>query len=75
MIGTVVESASDFFTGRLKNKERKGTIAAELLSDRTLADYRKRKVREIEEKNQPGGNEKWKIKGRQSLKRAKQRRH
>ncbi|KAF3946546.1 hypothetical protein CMV_027200 [Castanea mollissima] len=56
-------------------KERKGTIATELLSDCTLADYRKRKVREIEEKNQPGGNEKWKIKGQQSQKRAKQRRH
>ncbi|XP_050280413.1 uncharacterized protein LOC126721426 [Quercus robur] len=35
----------------------------------------KRKVREIEEKNQLGGNEKWKIKGQQSQKRAKQRRH
>ena len=37
--------------------------------------YRKRKVREIEEWNRPAGNEKWKIKGRQTFKRAKQRRH
>jgi hypothetical protein len=37
--------------------------------------YRKRKVREIEEKNRPGGNDKWKIKGKQSWKRAKERRH
>lgn len=37
--------------------------------------YRKRKVREIEEKNRPGGNDKWKIKGKQSRKRAKERRH
>lgn len=37
--------------------------------------FRKRKVREIEEKNQPAGNEKWKNKGKQTMKRAKQRRH
>lgn len=39
-VGTVVESASDFFTGRLTKKERKATIADELLSDHTLAKYR-----------------------------------
>ncbi|KAB1213747.1 rRNA-processing protein fcf2 [Morella rubra] len=103
-VGTVMESASDFFTGRLTKKERKATIADELLSDRTLAQYsqnilpneavisvcgmsyfflfahvenfcRKRKVREIEEKNRPAGNEKWKRKSRQSRKHTKQRRH
>ncbi|KVH88568.1 hypothetical protein Ccrd_026483, partial [Cynara cardunculus var. scolymus] len=37
--------------------------------------YFQRKVREIEEKNQPGGVDKWKIKGKSSWKRAKQRRH
>ncbi|KAF5943165.1 hypothetical protein HYC85_020807 [Camellia sinensis] len=74
-VGTVIESASDFFTGRLTKKERKATLADELLSDHTLGEYRKRKVREIEEQNRPGGVEKWKIKGRQSWKRAKQRRH
>ncbi|KAK4593992.1 hypothetical protein RGQ29_017888 [Quercus rubra] len=41
-IGTV-ESASDFFTGRLKKEERKGTIASEVLSDLSLADYSKKK--------------------------------
>ncbi|KAH7529427.1 hypothetical protein FEM48_Zijuj05G0182900 [Ziziphus jujuba var. spinosa] len=59
----------------LTKKERKATLADELLSDRTLGEYRKRKVGEIEEKNRPGGNEKWKIKGKHSQKRAKQRRH
>lgn len=39
-VGTVVESASDFFTGRLTKKQRKATIADELLSDHTLAKYR-----------------------------------
>ncbi|KAF3947606.1 hypothetical protein CMV_026284 [Castanea mollissima] len=42
-IGMVIESASDFFTGRLTRKEREGTIAAELLSDCTLADYSEKK--------------------------------
>ncbi|KAF8402262.1 hypothetical protein HHK36_013214 [Tetracentron sinense] len=75
IVGTVVESASDFFSGRLTKKERKASLADELLCDNSLGEYRKRKVREIEEQNRPVGVGKWKIKGRQSWKRAKQRRH
>ncbi|KAI6685170.1 hypothetical protein NL676_031083 [Syzygium grande] len=74
-VGTVIESANEFYSGRLTKKERKATLADELLSDHKLRDYRKRKVWEIEEENRPAGNEKWKIKGRQSMRRAKQRRH
>ncbi|KAK4795920.1 hypothetical protein SAY86_028246 [Trapa natans] len=71
-VGTVIESAAEFYN-RLK-KERKTTIADELLSDFTGKNYWKRKVREIEEQNRPAGNDKWKIKDKMS-KRAKQRRH
>ena len=39
-VGTVIESASDFFSGRLTKKERKATLADELLSDHTLGEYR-----------------------------------
>ncbi|KAH9684148.1 hypothetical protein WN944_025229 [Citrus x changshan-huyou] len=74
-VGTVVESSTDFFSSRLTKKERKATLADELLSDPTLGQYRKRKVREIESQNRPAGNDKWKMRGRQSQKRAKQRRH
>ncbi|KAL8209322.1 hypothetical protein R6Q57_006054 [Mikania cordata] len=74
-VGTVVEPVSEYFTSRLTKKERKPTLADELLSDQSLKDYRKRKVREIEAKNRPGGFDKWKIKGKASRKRAKQRRH
>lgn len=75
-VGTVVEPVSEYFTSRLTKKERKPTLADELLSDQSLKVYRKRKVREIEAKNQPGGGvNKWKIKGKSSWKRAKQRRH
>lgn len=37
---TVIESASDFFSGRLTKKERKATLADELLSDHSLEKYR-----------------------------------
>ncbi|XP_050279323.1 uncharacterized protein LOC126720639 isoform X3 [Quercus robur] len=40
---TVIESASDFFTGRLTKKERKGTNASEVLFDLSLADYSNKK--------------------------------
>ncbi|XP_017698154.1 rRNA-processing protein fcf2-like [Phoenix dactylifera] len=73
-VGTIIEPASEFFSGRLKKKERKATLADELLSDHAFKAYRKRKVQEIEEKRQPGGVDKWKNKGRQTWKRAKQRR-
>ncbi|CAL0315012.1 unnamed protein product [Lupinus luteus] len=73
-MGTVVDSPLDYYSGRLTKKERKATLAEELLSDQNLTAYRKRKVREIEEKNQPGGNEKWKIKGKNTRKRAKEKR-
>ncbi|KAK7406148.1 hypothetical protein VNO78_07768 [Psophocarpus tetragonolobus] len=81
-----MDSPLDFFSGRLTKKERKATLAEDLLSDQNLAAYRllihcsltnfprKRKVREIEEQNRPAGNEKWKIKGSNSRKWAKERR-
>ncbi|KAK6254282.1 Fcf2 pre-rRNA processing [Theobroma cacao] len=71
----MVESVTDYYSGRMTKKERKTTLADELLSDPAVKQYRKRKIREIEERNRPAGNEKWKIKGRQTFKRAKQRRH
>lgn len=39
-MGTVVESSTDFFSSRLTKKERKATLADELLSDPTLGQYR-----------------------------------
>ncbi|KAH0448150.1 hypothetical protein IEQ34_021950 [Dendrobium chrysotoxum] len=73
-VGTVVEPASEFFSGRLTKKERKSTLADELLSDRTFQTYRKRKVKEVNESRRPGGVSKWKIKGKATWKRANERR-
>lgn len=36
----MIESASEFFSGRLTKRERKETLADELLSDGTLHEYR-----------------------------------
>ncbi|KAH9311365.1 hypothetical protein KI387_026400, partial [Taxus chinensis] len=47
-VGTVIEPASEFYSGRLTKKERKLTIADELLSNSELGQYRKRKYTEIE---------------------------
>ncbi|CAO2165836.1 unnamed protein product [Urochloa humidicola] len=73
-VGTVVEPASEFYSGRLTKRERKTTLVDELLSDQSLKSYRLRKVREIQESRTPGGNQKWKNKGKQTFKRAKDRR-
>lgn len=73
-VGTVVEPASEFYSGRMTRRERKTTLVDELLSDQYLKSYRMRKVREIQESRMPGGNQKWKNKGKQTLKRAKDRR-
>ncbi|XP_022849373.1 deoxynucleotidyltransferase terminal-interacting protein 2-like [Olea europaea var. sylvestris] len=54
-VGTVIESAEEFYSGRLTKKERKATLADELLSDRNLGAYRKRKVRQIEEVTDQAG--------------------
>lgn len=54
-VGTVIEPAAEFYSGRLTKKERKPTIADELLSDSAFQQYRKRKHLEIERVNNPVG--------------------
>ncbi|KAK8961798.1 hypothetical protein KSP40_PGU005421 [Platanthera guangdongensis] len=73
VVGTVIDPAHDYFS-RLTKKERKPTLADEVLADTKLRDYRLRKVRQVNESRQPGGVDKWKIKGRATWKRAKERR-
>jgi hypothetical protein len=47
-VGTVIEGPSEYFSSRLSRKERKQTIVEEILGDRTLIDYSKRKYSEIQ---------------------------
>ncbi|XP_010558463.1 PREDICTED: rRNA-processing protein fcf2 [Tarenaya hassleriana] len=65
-VGTVIEPSVEFYSTRLTKKERKSSITEELLSDPTVSQYRKRKVREIEETKRPVHSKKWKGKGKQS---------
>jgi len=45
--GEIVETAKDFYSGRLNRKERKRTMAEELLADSELLQYAKKKSTEI----------------------------
>lgn len=47
-VGTVIEGPSEYFSSRLSRKERKQTIVEEILGDKTLKDYSKRKYSEIQ---------------------------
>ncbi|KAL1208901.1 hypothetical protein V5N11_030379 [Cardamine amara subsp. amara] len=72
-VGTVIEPAQEYY-GRLTKKNRKATFAEDLVSDPKIAQYRKRKIKEIEEKNRAVTNKRWNKKGNQS-KNKKQRRN
>ena len=50
-----MESPTEFFSARIKRKDRKGTIVQELLADQKSRDYFKRKYNEIQEKSVSGG--------------------
>ncbi|OQV23548.1 putative Deoxynucleotidyltransferase terminal-interacting protein 2 [Hypsibius exemplaris] len=46
-IGTVVETAADFYSSRIPKRQRKKTIVEELLVDAEFKRYRKRKANEL----------------------------
>jgi len=46
-MGKVVESAEDFYTGRIPRKQRKQTLVDELLADAEFRKYNKRKYLEV----------------------------
>jgi hypothetical protein len=57
-MGRVIESPHEFFSARIKKKDRKETIVQELLSDQKSREYFKRRYSEIQEKATSGGK-KW----------------
>ncbi|CAN8255658.1 unnamed protein product [Cochlearia groenlandica] len=73
-IGTVIEPAEEFYS-RLTKKDRRATLADELVSDPKSSQYRKRKVREIEEKSRAVQNKKWKKRKGNQSNNTKQRRN
>lgn len=57
-MGTIVESPTEYFSARIKKKDRKETIVQELLADQKSKEYFKRKYNEIQDKSSSGGK-KW----------------
>lgn len=46
-IGRVVDSPTDYYSGRIPKKQRKRTIVEELMADAEFKQYTKRKYQEI----------------------------
>jgi Fcf2 pre-rRNA processing len=57
-MGTVIESSTEYFSARIKKKDRKETIVEELLADQKSREYLKKKYNESQEKHLSGGK-KW----------------
>lgn len=60
-VGTVIEGLGEYKSSRLTNKERKTTILAEILADKQVKQYTKRKYLELQEakpKRRGGGKKK-----------------
>lgn len=56
-VGTIVESAADFYSSRIPKKERKTHWIDELVADEELRKYTKRKVEELAKKKSSGNKE------------------
>lgn len=54
-MGTIVESPAEYFSGRIKKKDRKATIVEELLADQKTQVHFKKKYNEIQEQAASGG--------------------
>ena len=59
-MGTVIHGTGEFFTQRLTNKERKSSVAAELMADQKFKKYAKRKFMEVQGRTQSGGKRSYK---------------
>ncbi|CAB4254131.1 similar to Saccharomyces cerevisiae YLR051C FCF2 Essential nucleolar protein involved in the early steps of 35S rRNA processing [Maudiozyma barnettii] len=53
-VGTIVESKGEFYSSRIKNKDRKSTILESLMGDDTGKKYFKRKFTEIQDQKSSG---------------------
>ena len=57
-MGSIIESPTEFFSARIKKKDRKETIVQELLADQKSREHFKKKYNDIQEKSVSGGK-KW----------------
>lgn len=56
-VGTIIEGNADYFSSRLSNKERKRTIAEEVMADGSSRKRFKNKYEEIQIKKRSGKKE------------------
>jgi Fcf2 pre-rRNA processing len=59
-VGTIVEGATEFFSARLKNRERKKTFADEVMAGENSTGKFKRKYSEIQSSKTSGKKEHYK---------------
>jgi hypothetical protein len=60
-VGTVIEGPDEFTTQRLSKKDRKQTLVGEILADRSIKDYTKRKYAEIQNDKEKASKKKKKL--------------
>jgi len=70
-VGTVIEGAGEYKSSRLTKKERQTTILGEILADKSIKQYTKRKYVEIQDSKPQGRKGKGKGKGKGDAKRQK----
>ncbi|GBG86234.1 hypothetical protein CBR_g41139 [Chara braunii] len=61
-IGKVIEGPTEFYSSRLTKKQRKQTMAEEILADEAVTAYRKRKFQELQKTKMAGGSDQYKAK-------------
>ena len=68
-MGTVVESGADFYSSRMAKRDRKRTLAEEILHDSEIGGYRKRKYARLQEEAERWSKPRGKKGGRKGLRR------
>lgn len=59
-MGTIIEGNAEFYSSRMKRKDRGTSLVDEILKDETAGKYFKRKYEDIQQKNKSGGKEDYK---------------
>ncbi|XP_076821354.1 deoxynucleotidyltransferase terminal-interacting protein 2-like [Clavelina lepadiformis] len=67
-MGKIMDNATDFYSSRLPKKQRKSTLADELLADANFKNYQKRKYKEIDAKRRALAGRKHSLKKSKSKK-------
>ena len=60
-VGTVIEGPEEYTTQRMSKHERKQTLVGEILADRSIKDYTKRKYAEIQQDREKNSRKKKKM--------------